>query len=195
MRQQIVDRRYAGSGRAGADLDRRRLAGEGGETISQRIAGQIDENIDLIGLHLLAKLLVGQLHDIAPSIGAGPKVRGEFVVRDRSGIAGDFEPRLVVAGQHRPEGQGSGVEPEIAGDIANPDTPVRIAAVVMLQIRLCRGLRANVLPPIAARLLLLFDSNALRKFQREDPVGNDRLEVGSDRQRPVEIGKRFTVAV
>ena len=39
----------------------------------------------------------------------------------RSGIAGDIEPRLVVAGQRRPEGQGRGVEPEIAGDIADPD--------------------------------------------------------------------------
>jgi len=57
---QIVDRRNAGAGPAGADRDRRRLAGEDLEPVAGGMAGKVDENVDVISPDLRVELVVGQ---------------------------------------------------------------------------------------------------------------------------------------
>ena len=60
------------------------------------MTGQVDENIDLIGLDLLAQLVVGGLSNVAPPIGRALEILGEFILDKRGRVAGDLEPAFIV---------------------------------------------------------------------------------------------------
>ena len=76
----IIDRLEAGARRLDADLDRRRLAREHFEPVPGGMAGQIDQNIDLIGPDQIAEFIIGNLRHGPPPVGRAPEISGELVL-------------------------------------------------------------------------------------------------------------------
>ncbi len=53
----------------GADLDRRRLAREHRQPMAGRMARQVDQNIDIVGLNPVREFIVRKLPGLDPGLG------------------------------------------------------------------------------------------------------------------------------
>ena len=73
--EQVIDRRQAGAGRMSpcGHLDRSRLAGEYLKSIAFTVAGQVNQNVDLVGPDAIGQPVVGPLESVSPSIGNLPE--------------------------------------------------------------------------------------------------------------------------
>src|SRR5262249_31403688 len=70
-----------------AQLHRGRLAGEHQQPVPGGVAGQIDEEVDVIGADLLGQALVAPAGHVVPGGGRGPEAGGEVVGVDAVAVA------------------------------------------------------------------------------------------------------------
>src|SRR6266542_4690153 len=78
------------------DLDGCGFAGEEGQAVARRVAGQVDEDLDGVGGDRVGGVVVGEGGDVAPGVGVGAELVGECVVAGVVGVAEDFELIGVV---------------------------------------------------------------------------------------------------
>src|SRR6266540_3879573 len=159
--KQIVDGRKTGAGRMPprGHLDGSGLAREYREPVSRGVAGQIDQDVDLVRPYLTGQPIVGPLRGVPPRIRNPLEVLREAVLGGRARIANDLEPRLVVVFEHGLEAEGRGVYPEVGRDVSQNNAPRRIATVAVMRLRSCRNIRANLPPPMLARFLLFLEAD------------------------------------
>src|SRR5262245_64289757 len=103
-------------------LDRGWLAGERSQSIAFRVAGQINQNVDLIGPDAICQLIVGPLQSVPPSVGSLSEGDRYIVLDGCTGIADDFEAVFVVVLQHWPKSVCGRTTPELGGYVAQDDS-------------------------------------------------------------------------
>jgi len=77
-------------------LNGSRLARKYAETIASRVPGQVDQDLDLIGLYLPAELFVRELKDVPPAVRYAAEDFCERIGGIRGAVAGNFELALIV---------------------------------------------------------------------------------------------------
>src|SRR3954468_18421874 len=110
-----------------------------------------DQDIDLVVPDAIRQLIGGPLQDISPSIGDVSEGVRDRILGWSAGITNDFELRLVVGFQHWPEYERGRAIPELGRHIAQNDSPVWIAVVVVLHRVPAGNPRPKPAPPLRSR--------------------------------------------
>src|ERR1700739_2742545 len=106
------------------DLDRRRLARKHGEPVAGGMTGEIDEDIDLVGLDAVGELVITELPGVDPSIGQPAALLGRLIARRKAGITDDLEIAAVTVMQQRHEAERSRMATEVRGDNTEHEPPL-----------------------------------------------------------------------
>src|SRR3954469_11878832 len=186
--KQVIDRRQARAGCMSpcGHLDRGWLAGEHSQSIAFRVAGQVNQNVDLIGPDTICQLIVGPLLNGPPSVGQLSEGARYIVLDGCTGIADYFEAVLVVVLQHGSKRECGRTTPELGGYVAQDDSSARIAIILVLR-RVLRGnVRSDPAPPLGSRRLMLREVGVGAEVQGIELVRQRRLVVRSDRERTIE---------
>ena len=180
----VIDLRHAGGVDVAkiADLDGGGSGAEGEEAIAGGVAGEIDEDVDLVDADLLRDLRVFQQRDVAPVVGVVGLVGvllealGHRITEEVGAVAENFELLRVVPGEEVFDEEGHGVLAEVGGDVADAQA-ARGGAVIRMRrhgdfcgIRVVRG------PPdvfVEDRLRLRFGE----VLEREEVAGEEGLVV------------------
>ncbi len=156
----LIDEKVIHGGQPGAQivapacgLDRGRFAGKDAETMPQRMAGKIDQNIDVIPADHLRRPVILQGVDDPPAIHRLPKAPGPVILLKAVGITEDLKPVAIIMEQQGRKGGGRRMLPEISGNIADAQAPLRVGIVVMAAPGLETGGKAR--RPEAPFLLLV----------------------------------------
>lgn len=168
----------------------RGLAREDQQALPYHVAGEIDQDVDVVPADLFGHRLVGHAGGFAPMVGALAQPDGQFVFQGGVGIAEDFEPRLVMMGEYVAAGVNRGVTAEIGADISDAQPPFRVGIAEMRR-RSGRVAFAMRLPPAPAFRLLLLGPDSRVEVQIKDQVGMRRGIAGVERQRLAQTGDRL----
>ncbi len=149
------------------------------------MTGQIDQDIDLVGLDARGKLFVRHLPGVDPDIGQGAALRRHAVLCRRARITGEPELLPVMIPQHGQKGQRGRMRPEVRGDIADGEAPFRIQ--ITQRPRPLLNVAADPPPPFASHRLVLGEVAVGHEIQREDLCGDRIAVVRLDLEGPLEM--------
>ena len=109
------------------DLDGGRAPSEDGEPVVCGMAGQVHEDVDILGAYGGGGRRVVHLGDVVPAVGKIPDPLGFPVGRLGVGKAVDLEPVPVVMAQERLDETGHRVTAKVRRQVADTDATVRPA--------------------------------------------------------------------
>jgi len=116
---------HGGKARAGkitkpGRLDGSRLPGKYSESVALGVAGQIDENIDLVLPNQPGRLVVAETVDGVPLIGEFAEAFRAIVGRWDVSVAEYFDGPTIMRRQNRADKVGDGVSAKVGRDISHP---------------------------------------------------------------------------
>ncbi len=111
-------------------LYRRGAQGEQSKAVRRGVAGEVDEDVHLIGENRLLQRRIVKGRRFAPAIGTASRLAGVGVVHVAGVVDGDLETAMVVAQEHRQHEEIDRVLPvQVAGDVADAQAPSGRACV------------------------------------------------------------------
>ncbi len=112
------------------------------------MAGQVDQDVDLVAAHEVGDRVVAEAHDVAPVVGGGLQLLGDVVGGLVVDVAEHLDLGLVVRRQHMGQEPADRMPAEVAGDIADPQPALRIPAALRRRRRGLQGLGVGAVPPL-----------------------------------------------
>ena len=109
------------------DLDRRRPVGEDRSPAVRRVTGEVDQDVDPVGMHLLGGRRRRHVSDVdEPIKGAGEASAHCAAIIRTAGIADDPEPSAVVTVDHSSDQKRYRMLAEVRRQIAEADPLARV---------------------------------------------------------------------